>query len=208
MLNRLQRGDTLIEVLFAVTVFSMVIVGALTIMNQGTAAAQRSLEITLVRQQIDSQADTLRFMHDAYVAAYRPGISFNLGDGTTSPAEEWYRMIRSSAMVANADEFNDGASRCEAAPTRSFVVNPRTARFMNDPALKQQSQSYSQLLYRPDGTFTAEGLWIQGVRSQASPDPLQSSVGYIDFHIRACWDSPGAGAPMRSGTIVRLYEPR
>ena len=204
MLSRLQRGDTLIEVLFAVTVFSMVIVGALTLMNQGTAAAQRSLEITLVRQQIDSQADTLRFMHDAYVAAYRPGISFNLKDGPTSPAEEWYRMAQSKSIVKTPENIDTSASSCEAAPSKSFVVNPRTAGFTDATQQKQPSKSFSQLLYQRDGTFVAEGLWIQGVRSDYSVD----HVGYIDFHIRACWDSPGAGAPMRSGTIGRLYEPR
>lgn len=208
MLSRMKRGDTLIEVLFAVTVFSMVIVGALTIMNQGTAAAQRSLEITLVRQQIDAQAETLRFMQNSYLAAYRPGISFNLNDASTSPAEEWYKMLRSGVVVTSADQFNSGAASCEAAPTQSFVVNPRSSRFVNDATVRQTAQSYPQLVYQQNGSFVAEGLWIQAVRSAASSDPLQSNVGYIDFHIRACWDSPGAGAPMRSGTIVRLYEPR
>ncbi|MBJ58357.1 hypothetical protein CMN24_01415, partial [Candidatus Saccharibacteria bacterium] len=61
-MRRLERGDTLIEVLFAVTVFSFVVVSSLAIMNQGTAAAQRSLEISLVRQQVDAQADSLRFL--------------------------------------------------------------------------------------------------------------------------------------------------
>ena len=55
------RGDTLIEVLFAITVFSLVVVTSLAIMNQGTQAALRSLQLTLVRQQVDSQAEALRF---------------------------------------------------------------------------------------------------------------------------------------------------
>lgn len=54
--KRFQRGDTLIEVLFAFSILSLVIVGAMTIMNQGTLASQRSLETTLVREEIDSQA--------------------------------------------------------------------------------------------------------------------------------------------------------
>ena len=58
------RGDTIVEVVFAVTIFSMVAVGAISIMNKGVAIAQQSLEITLVRQQIDSQAEMLRYIHD------------------------------------------------------------------------------------------------------------------------------------------------
>jgi len=49
MLGSGSRGDTLIEVLLAVTIFSMLAVGVITVMNQGTHAAQRALEITLVR---------------------------------------------------------------------------------------------------------------------------------------------------------------
>ena len=36
----LQSGDTLIEVLFAFAVLSLVIVGALSIMNQGAVSSQ------------------------------------------------------------------------------------------------------------------------------------------------------------------------
>ena len=61
--NRRARtaGDTLIEVMFATTVFSLVVVSSLSLMNQGVASAQRSLEITTVRQQMDGQVETLRF---------------------------------------------------------------------------------------------------------------------------------------------------
>ena len=69
------RGDTIIEVLFAITVFSLVVVSSLSIMNQGSATAQRTLEISLVRQQIDAQAETLRFLNTSYVAAYQAGVN-------------------------------------------------------------------------------------------------------------------------------------
>ena len=49
--RRHERGDTIIEVMFAFVLFSMVIVGAFMIMNQGMALAQRSLEVTQVRQR-------------------------------------------------------------------------------------------------------------------------------------------------------------
>ena len=58
------RGDTIIEVLLAVTIFSLVAVGSMVLMNRGVAMAQQSLETTLVRQQIDAQAEMLRFVHD------------------------------------------------------------------------------------------------------------------------------------------------
>lgn len=64
--RRSERGDTIIEVLLAFTVFSLVSVGAMAIMNQGTNAAERSLEVTLVKEQIDAQAEALRAAQQAY----------------------------------------------------------------------------------------------------------------------------------------------
>ena len=68
LIARAQRGDTIIEVLLAITVFSLVGVGAVTIMNQGVNTTQRALEITQVRQEIDSQVDALQAAHQAYSA--------------------------------------------------------------------------------------------------------------------------------------------
>lgn len=208
--RRLQRGDTLIEVLFAVSVFSFVVVSALAIMNQGTAASQRSLEITLVRQQIDAQAETLRFMHDSYVAVYQTGVSFNLTDATTSPAEEWYKMVQAIkvANVTAASNFTIGAT-CPALPSNSFIVDPQNVRYISSLGSLLPATTYSQLEYSDTGILNdARGLWIEAVRSPDSTDPDQSNTGFIDFHIRACWDSSGSSVSSSQGTIVRLYEPR
>jgi prepilin-type N-terminal cleavage/methylation domain-containing protein len=202
-----ERGDTLIEVLFAISVFSMVVVGALAIMNQGTAASQRSLEITLVRQQIDAQAETLRFMHDSYVAVYQTGLTFNTSDGTTSPAEEWSRILGSVRTSASA--VND----CPAtAPTGSFIVDPVNVRFNSVNGTTLPGDTFAQIEYLPNGTTYSgtNGLWIEAVRSATNSGDggNQVNTGYIDFHILACWDSAGVPLPSTQGTIVRLYEPR
>lgn len=204
--RRTQRGDTLIEVLFAISVFSFVIVGALALMNQGTAASQRSLEITLVRQQIDAQAETLRFMHGSYVAVYQTGISFNTTDGTTSPAEEWSRIV-TDGLVAGG---TSGVSDCPATtPTGSFVVDPLNVRFISSSNKTLPGTTFAQIQHAADGSFSdAPGLWIEAVRSEDSTDTNQSNTGFIDFHIYACWEGTGMSIPSTQGTIVRLYEPR
>ena len=207
MLGRYQNGDTLVEVLFAITVFSLVVVGSLVIMNQGVAAAQRSIEISSVRHQIDAQAETLLFMHDSYSAARQAGTTFNLSDGVTSPAEEWQRMISSGSMVNSATAFNTNdasARRCQAIPSAGFVVDPVNVRFINSGGILTQSQTYSQLVYSGSVLSAARGIWIEAVRSA----PVANNTGYIDFHIRACWDTVGMNVPMRIGTIVRLYDQR
>ena len=108
--RRIERGDTLIEVLFAITIFSLIVVTSLTLMNQGTAASQRALEITTVRQQVDGQAEALRFIHDAYVGVYQSGITFNTSDTVSTPAEEWFKMmnaVRTSGATQASIQWAD-----------------------------------------------------------------------------------------------------
>ena len=65
---QVKRGDTLVEVMFSVAVFGLVAIGVVTLMNSSLAATQSSLENTMVRTEIDAQAEALRFIHDAYAS--------------------------------------------------------------------------------------------------------------------------------------------
>lgn len=63
-----KKGDTLIEVMLAVGIFSMVAVAVVAVMSNGTAGAQTALETTLAREEIDAQAEALRFVQSSYIA--------------------------------------------------------------------------------------------------------------------------------------------
>ncbi|MEP7205017.1 MAG: type II secretion system protein [Candidatus Saccharibacteria bacterium] len=205
----LQMGDTLIEVLFAVTVFSLVAVGSLSIMNQGTATAQRSLEISLVRQQIDAQAETLRFIHDSYIAAYPDSMA--VGDA----ALEWDdpNPINNNKIVDNTVPTATDFGTCPASlagltgmGARPFILNTKTAK-LETPGTKITfaAPTFAQLRYDtvvPTNLVQAEGIWIEAVQGTGT------SSNFIDFHIRACWESSGQAKKMSLGTIVRLYEPK
>jgi len=203
------RGDTLVEVLFAIAIFSLVAVGGLAIMNQGAATSQRALEITMVRNEIDAQAETLRFLNASYVAAYQLNGDYPL----TTPAGQWFSMLEEIEMTGNASASDfgmDNNSKCPDHPNGSFILNARNATFVAlSPNKLQPAQTFSQVRYDAGGEVSsADGMWIEAVRSTISADPNQLHAGYIDFHIRACWDSPGQSIPVTIGTIVRLYEPR
>ncbi len=180
-----QRGDTLIEVLFAVTVFSLVTVGALSIMNSSTAMAERALETTLVRNQIDAQAEALRYIHDSYVAAYPNPVA-------GQPSAEW-----STNIVANEAPSASTFGNCTP-PSNAFVINTNTEKVESRSVITSNVQTYAQLRLTP--SVSSEGLWIEAVKAS-------STNKYVDFHIRACWSSQGLSTPMTLGTIVRLYEP-
>lgn len=202
-----ERGDTIIEVLFAVTIFAMIAVGSLAIMNQGTATAQRSLEVTLVRQQINAQAEVLRYIHAAYVASYQQGVT------ATGAAGEW-QLIRSEyGATGGASKFGDvtSAATCPATVPgeRPFIMNARLAKVAPTGTVSMAPTGgasvppFAQVLYNTDSTIAQSyGLWIEAV-----PDAAANGTAYVDFHIRACWDAPGSSRPSTLGTIVRLYEP-
>ncbi len=202
------RGDTLVEVLFAVAVFSLVAVGGMSVMNAGLSTVQRSLEQTLAREEMDSQAEVIRFMHDSYITAY-PNII------TGTPADEWQKIINNQVVdsASKLDECTDITNPFKI-PNKSFVVNTKTAKIDSTTPISSDVPSYSQLRYSPTSPVPAppappsttsvisavEGIWVEAVKSN-------SSNKFIDFHIRACWDSAGSNVPVTLGTIVRLYEP-
>lgn len=205
-------GDTLIEVLFAVSVFSLVAVGGLAVMNQGSAASQRALEITLVREQMDAQAETLRFLNSSYVASFQSGSSYD----PATPAGQWALMSANIKAHPITTTTTLGGLSC---PTThqagSFVLNPQMGTYVDSSqSILVPAKTFSQLDYITSNgkpvVSSAEGIWIEAVsyNPTTSGDAAQSNIGSIDFHIFACWDSPGQGVPVTLGTIVRLYEPR
>src|SRR5688572_22723676 len=74
-----QRGDTLVEVLMSLVVLSMVIVGAVTLMNRGLQSAQIALEHSQARQEVNRQLELLRYLRDQYSinAASTDGVTWN-----------------------------------------------------------------------------------------------------------------------------------
>ncbi|MCP9466178.1 MAG: type II secretion system GspH family protein, partial [Candidatus Nanosynbacter sp. P5B_S4_bin.39.1] len=95
-MRKFNRGDTLVEVLLGVTIFSLVAVIALETMNRGMAIAQYSLETTLVRQQVYAQAEMLRYAHDM-------------------KNDTWKKLVDNNSVsvsAVNDNEGNLGAEKC------------------------------------------------------------------------------------------------
>ncbi len=183
MLKRHDRGDTMIEVLLAFTLFTMVAVGTFVMMSRGIDISQRSLESTLVREQIDAQAEIIRFVHD------------------TNPVI-WGQIT--SNLVATAGNTCTGHNE-----SGSFFINVNesvpgsfnASRLTTTAANYERPSVYSEITY--GSTPKARGMWVRVIKVQES---ASAPVAY-DVHIRACWEGAGSDGPnMTLGTIVRLYE--
>jgi type II secretory pathway pseudopilin PulG len=203
LIRRSENGDTIIEVLFAITVFSLIAIGGLSLMNQGTAMAQRALEIGLVRQQVDAQADALRYLNKAYVADY----------GKHGAASQQWDKIVTDHAVDQAQRFDTVADStgCHLPAPADHPFTLDLTKLTTNPVLAPTTDvtTYARVRY-DTGTARAEGIWIQAVRSATKIGGSDGRVrpGFYDFHIRACWSTPGQAVPVTVGTIVRLYEPR
>lgn len=94
MLKKRLKGDTLIEVLFAAGIFSMVAISVVALMNGSTSKIQSALESTMTRNEIDSEAEALRFIQSAYVSE----LSTNKNDLTLVYRKLWNK-IKSLAIT-------------------------------------------------------------------------------------------------------------
>ena len=101
-----KKGDTLIEVTLAVGIFSMIAIAIVAVMSNGTAGAQTALETTLAREEIDAQAEALRFIHDA-AAADKDSANSNSRDDNSSFYNLWNKYIVKDAHSTREDVTKD-----------------------------------------------------------------------------------------------------
>lgn len=173
-----QRGDTLVEVLMSLAVLSMVIVGAVMLMNRGLQSAQIALEHSQSRQEVNKQIEFLRYLRDQY------SVNSSGTDGGT-----WRSIITAS----NATQTNyDG---CTVTPGKGAFYLERTGGVVGrvDFNASLQPTTYA---------IAGRGLWIEtAVSNSVSP-------AYVDVVVRACWQGTGStGGQQRTVTAVRLYDP-
>lgn len=211
-----QRGDTVVEVTLSFAALGFVIVVIFTIMNTGLNSVQRSLEITQVRQQIDSQAEGLRFIHKAYTSVYDRNAA------APPPADEvagqWvkFRTTYNANGGGTQLPFNQANPTCpKTYDSKAFYIDTFSDEAsMIKPAANIKSMSVATpdvppfaQVYRqtPNSPSTSYGLWVNAYYTPR--DVAANKPGYIDFRINACWQDVRNKTPDTIGTIVRLYEP-
>lgn len=140
-----KRGDTLIEVMFAVAVFAMVAVISISMMNAGVASGERSLELVSARNELNGQAEALRFIHSSYVSELtlprcdQEGLAE--GEKCQQFAELWNAIVRNAMPPRDgtslgfslpeemtgtcADYYNGEGGKNLLAQNNAFIINGR-----------------------------------------------------------------------------------
>ena len=190
-MRKLNRGDTLVEVLLGVTIFSLVAVIALETMNRGMAIAQYSLETTLVRQQVDAQAEMLRYAHDM-------------------KNDTWKKLVDNNSVSVSAVNDNEGNLGVEKCPddfsTKEFALaaTPSLASkisILNNPGDYKAAETYARV---DSDTKKTYGVSVRLVKPSTTTGSRDSNK--YDAYIKACWMPVGSKMPATIGTIVRLYD--
>ena len=190
-MRKFNRGDTLVEVLLGVTIFSLVAVIALETMNRGMAIAQYSLETTLVRQQVDAQAEMLRYAHDM-------------------KNDTWKKLVDNNSVsvsVVNDNEGNLGVEKCpDDFSTKEFALaaTPSLASkisILNNPGDYKAAETYARV---DSDTKKTYGISVRLLKPSTTTGSRDSNK--YDAYIKACWMPVGSKMPATIGTIVRLYD--
>jgi len=175
-----QRGDTLVEVLMSLVVLSMVIVGAVTLMNRGLQSAQIALEHSQARQEVNSQIELLRYLRDQY------SVNSAGADGVT-----WRNVITSSNTAAT----NYDGCTVTAAKTGTAFYLERVSGVV-------QRTNFNPALTPTTYATAGRGLWVETTQSTGV------TPAYVDIVVRACWTGAGSsGGQQQTVTAVRLYDP-
>lgn len=229
------RGDTIIEVLLAMTIFSAVVSSAMFVMNRSIGSAQRSLEITQVRAQIDTQVELLRHINSVAIVNIDPART---NSSTSNIANSW-QQIRSASFTSGdtipafdrvreiKDCSPEGAipsSLRNGSRVNAFFIDPRTGQveLVNTTDVRPNiitPTTFARVVQEASGGAgtsrpVSHMVWIYAIRVgepvrdlQGGASGTQPLSSHYDFHVRACWQSPVGGGLQRMGTVVRLYAP-
>ncbi len=156
-----RHGDTLAEVSICVGIFAMVLIGAIVLINLSMNTAQASLETTIARSEIDTQAEALRFIHEAYSAQR------NLDRSSQQYVDLWKSITTDYVNTPEQiPEFNN-LSSCDFAydeladaskNLKAFILNPR----LLSPTFAVNPENLSKILLEYNGnTFGPTSIFPQ-----------------------------------------------
>lgn len=160
-----KKGDTLIEVVIALSIFATLAVMAIHTMNSGMYQAERAVEITMARNEIDAQAEAIRFIQNNYVAEreypeakqqfsqlWKTIVDEYTLDGSTFKTED-YDINAADIVTCNDAYDKQMGNRAPGAVDgkKAFAINtrllePSTALYDPDSLINDTTATYDDLL--------------------------------------------------------------
>ena len=171
-----RRGETIVEVMFAIVILSIVVAAAYTLSNRAVRIGQASIERTEAVNMVESQTEALR------------GIALQRGEAwaTLMSDSDGFNYVGSQ----HPDYSDEEACPADTGLTDAFYIDTEDLEDLSGSdiivnGVKGESD--------PDTFYK---VWIEGYQ--------RSDTSYVDFHVRACWDRIGSDIPERSTSVLRL----
>lgn len=217
-----KRGDTIVETMFAFAIFGLIAIINIQIMQQGFRLNQSALEISLAREQINSQAEALRLLNSAYIADYisNRGNTPSCMAGGQSPSCLWRSITEKKMAPGSIKSLGSVAEDNCSKPASAFAIDYLNVGLpqVRTGGTLQPAVLYPRISYvnatdsneiEKGATYaykSADGIWVEVVGSDTDGAD-GGQYKYYDFLIRACWDSPSSQVPATLESLVRLYVP-
>lgn len=178
-----QSGDTLVEVLIAVSILAAAVVGGLGIMNFGFGVILNSIERTQVQANVSSQLSLIQYSRDAYVRANK--------DGTVAGGPAiWQAILTNATSSYSSDTCTTTGAPQTNASRKPFYIDDTGATYVSGVPGAATTEA----------ARAGTGLWVEAVR----PSP---ATNYIDFYVKACWQPAAGTTNEQSSSVMRLYVP-
>ena len=181
-----KKGDTLIEVLLAVGIFSMIAISVVAVMSGGTSEAQLALETTLTREEIDAQAEALRYIHDSYIND-KNATNENGGKNENLPTIDLWRTITSNAITLSGDNSdNDIVEYAPETCTNILDANSdiRDHAFVLDTRRLNQNNAVAYIRARPtngeDSIFFPASTYPRLIFGNSDGNLTEQNAGNIN----------------------------
>lgn len=223
--SKSKRGDTIIEAMFAFAVFSLVSIITVSMMNLGVAASERSLELTTVRNELNAQAEALRFVHSSYIAQQNlSSTCSSTNDRNCQHYTDLWNAIIGRTLAAGTDRTADyPLSACSTVydeekliHDQAFVINTRQLSSYQGPVSPGNALVYAEKQtsgMNPDYFFNAPTLSariIYGNSSGNSSDQLSYITKLTEYteikKVEGIWIIGVKGPSKTSGGAPQYYD--
>lgn len=170
-------GDTLVEVLLATAVLSVVMAGAFTLTNKATRLSQTADERTQVSNLMQAQVELIKAKH------------------SISSDDFWAELDSGFNTASENTDFCDLKPDPKGEPFQVKTVPVGTENELHLEKVTVDSTT---------GEITSDfedlyNVWVEAVDTTAGGSPI-----FTDFFVYACWEGIGDETLQRSGLIMRL----
>lgn len=182
-----QRGDTIVEVLLASAVLSLVLAGVFTLSNRATRLNQTAYERTVVSNLMQREVELIK--------------ASSLQDGTT---KFWENFSGTSSRLVGSENTNfcdkiTGSNSISQAFYMTDPVPPPTPADAPIPIKTEPIVIDTITQAMTDATADIFDIWVEAVGASSDPQ--------VDFFVYACWEGIGGEAMQSSGLVLRLARP-